>query len=115
LYDWNSLCQLADKTQVVGVNHNRRKELQQELESSAPIPLFTSDGPIWLIVKVWFHKIERRKYLDVRAYEKVTYGDHEDPQVYFKPTVMGINLPLRRWVDLFNIIVKYLEKYRKDI
>jgi len=114
LYDWDSLCQLADKTQVIGVNTNR-KELMEELESSRPIPLFTSEGMIHIIVKVWFHRIERRKYIDIRAYEKVTYGEHENPKVYFRPTLMGINLPLKRWVDAYHIIIKYLEKYRKDI
>lgn len=114
LYDWDSLCQLADKTQVVGIT-NKRKELLEDIESSRPIPLYTSDGLLHIVVKVQFHKIERRKYIDVRAYEKVTYGDHENPQVYFRPTMIGINLPLKRWVGIFHIIVKYLEKYRKDI
>lgn len=86
------------------------------IERSPIFPLTTSEGPVWLVVRVMFKKTDKKYYLDFRALERKAYTDEEGRvKYYFTKTDIGLNLPLAKWVQGYHLIVKYLEKYRKNI
>ena len=115
LADWQSFCKLADTKAPAG-KHSHKKELWELIERSAPFPFTTSEGPVWLVVRVLFKKTDKKYYLDFRALERKAYTDEEGKvKYYFAKTDIGLNLPLAKWIQGRDIIDKYLEKYRKNI
>lgn len=106
ILDWDSLCILADRKQKrAKYNPTGKKKLWVLVERSAPLPF--PDG-MWF-VRVLFHTVENRLYMDVRRWDEHT---NKESSVY-GPSPDGILLPFEQFQQLFGTSFKLLTKWEK--
>lgn len=102
LDDWFSICQLA-KREVKLKKEESKKTVWELVERLAPIYSRSYEGNEWIIVRVIYNKVERKKYIDVRIYKKVENN--------FEKTDKGIYVSVENWDKLLLMIAKLLTKY----
>lgn len=118
LLDWDAVCVIADSKnwQVKGLFGSLKKKLWDVVERPLPIPFNTSEGTLWIILRIMYKRTEKRYYLDIRLWQKKQYQNEEnESKYYFSHTDIGINLPLKSWVGILTTALKLIEKYKDKI
>lgn len=105
--DWDSLCLIADRrARQTKYNPTGKKQVWKLIERSAPILI---KEELWF-VRVLYHTVEDRLYLDVRRWEtkEAEFADN------YNPTKDGITLTFEDHFKLFDPVFKLIQKWRKQ-
>lgn len=91
LEDWHSLYKLATKQARIK-NEYSKLSVWETLERESPMHLDGFRGNEYIVVRLMYNKIDKKKYYDVRIFE-VQNG-------ILKKTDRGIYLPIHVWNEV---------------